>query len=332
MKEEQKTRYLIHSNTGESFIQEDLFEIKSNSFEERRLSVNSNMANIKYREVILNNAVVVVRSDTIQTPLHMDVNYKHPFIKLHFELAGDSNYKPNDSKSIAVSVNKGEYNLFYLPTVNGTLSYFKPRRKSLEIMISQDFLKKAFKANFYTISSSFGRALKNKTPYKLFENSPPIPPSLMFIVNDILNCSYRKEIKEIYLESKIKEIFSYLFAELNKKESIQNKRILSDRESNLVFQSEKLLREYLDKTLTIKQLATLIGTNDYKLKRNFKIITGKPIISYLSDMRMEKARNMLISEDKKVSEVAYAVGYKNPQHFTVAFKKKFGVLPSELMR
>ncbi len=332
MNEQKKSTYFIRTNTGESFTQEDCFEIKSNGFTEKRMEVKNNIATIRYKEILLNNAVVVLRSDAITPPLHMDIDYKYPFIKLHFELGGDSNYIPHDANSMEVSINKGEYNLFYMPKVNGTLSYFEPNRKSLEIMISEEFLKNTFRSSFDKISSTFGKALKDKTPYKLFEESKPIPSALMFMINDILNCSYQKEIKEIFLESKIKEIFSYLFANLNKKNLPQDENKLTEQERRQVLLAKKILRDYLDKSLTIKKLANMAGTNDYKLKRNFKLVTGKPIISYLNDMRMEKARNMLIDEGINVADVAYAIGYKNPQHFTSAFKRKFNYLPSDIKK
>jgi AraC-like DNA-binding protein len=38
----------------------------------------------------------------------------------------------------------------------------------------------------------------------------------------------------------------------------------------------------------------------------------------------------LLQDDKSVSEVAELIGYKNPHHFTAAFKKRFGFLPSQV--
>jgi YesN/AraC family two-component response regulator len=45
---------------------------------------------------------------------------------------------------------------------------------------------------------------------------------------------------------------------------------------------------------------------------------------------MEYAKKLLEKEGLQVKEVAPILGYKNPHHFTVAFKKKFGVNPSHL--
>jgi AraC-like DNA-binding protein len=42
---------------------------------------------------------------------------------------------------------------------------------------------------------------------------------------------------------------------------------------------------------------------------------------------MERAKYLLMDSGKSISEVSDEIGYKNPQHFTVAFKKKFGLSP-----
>ncbi len=327
------SKYTIRTHKGERIPQQTHLNYQHDTYIENNQSINTSYADIKYKELRLNGAVMIIRSDQIQNPLHMDIDYDHSFIKVHFELEGNSVYTPNDSDGISVAINSGQYNFFYLPKVNGTLSFYQPQRKSLEIMVSEDFIRNAFKNSFNTISASFGKALLEKKPFRMFDESQSIPSLLMLIINDIITCSYQEGIKEIYLESKVKEIFSILFSKLNEKHlTPQKKSKISDAERRQILLAEKILKDNLDRSITIRELASLSGVNDYKLKKNFKIVTGKPIFSYLTDMRMEEAKNMLINRDMNISEVAYAVGYKNPQHFTSAFKKKFNYLPSDLIK
>ena len=51
------------------------------------------------------------------------------------------------------------------------------------------------------------------------------------------------------------------------------------------------------------------------------------IFAYYNGLRMERAKYLLMDSGKSISEVSDEIGYKNPQHFTVAFKKKFGLSP-----
>ena len=88
-----------------------------------------------------------------------------------------------------------------------------------------------------------------------------------------------------------------------------------------------LSKSFLDDH-SIHGLARHFGTNTNKLMNVFKKVFGKSIFEYISEQRMQHARRLLSEEGYMVTEVARTVGYKNPNHFSAAFKRKFGVNPS----
>ncbi len=306
--------------------------LRTSNINETNESVCNKHGSSNNKEIHLNGILLSIRSEKIVSPLQIDVKHHFPYIKVQFILEGDSNYMPANSKSIPVDMEKGQYNFFYLPEVEGTLTYKQSSRKTLEIIITEEYIRGIFSGNFEKICYRFGEALNTNSPFKLFNTSQPIPAELSLIINDILNCSYQKEIKEVYLESKVKEIFSYLFAIIIQQTTQINTIQLNSKDKKQILIVEEIIKTDLHKTLTIKEIATLTGINQNKLKRNFKLLTGKPIFSYLSELRMEEAKKLLVKEKMNVSEVAYAVGYKNPQHFTNAFKKRFNYLPSEIKK
>lgn len=61
----------------------------------------------------------------------------------------------------------------------------------------------------------------------------------------------------------------------------------------------------------------------------FKLNTGKTFIEHLTDIRIDKAKDMLRSTHFKNYEVAERVGYQDPRYFSQIFKKKVGISPSE---
>jgi two-component system response regulator YesN len=61
----------------------------------------------------------------------------------------------------------------------------------------------------------------------------------------------------------------------------------------------------------------------------FKLNTGKTFIEHLTDIRIEKAKDMLKSTHFKNYEVAEKVGYQDSRYFSQIFKKKVGLSPSE---
>ncbi len=81
--------------------------------------------------------------------------------------------------------------------------------------------------------------------------------------------------------------------------------------------------------ITIEQLAAELGVGTTALKTSFKTVYGVPIYQYQKDLRLQKAQRLLRETTLPVSDVAAEVGYANPAKFSSAFKKRFGVSPTE---
>lgn len=94
-------------------------------------------------------------------------------------------------------------------------------------------------------------------------------------------------------------------------------------------------RDYLDAHLTnppsIVQLARICGINDFKLKRDFKAAFGTTIFGYVRQRRMEQAARQL-HQGLSVAHTADNAGYACPRCFADAFRRHFGMLPSEVSR
>ena len=94
-------------------------------------------------------------------------------------------------------------------------------------------------------------------------------------------------------------------------------------------------REYLDAHLldppSIIQLARIVGLNDFKLKRAFKSAFGTTIYGYVRQRRMEKAA-IDLHAGMTVGTAALEAGYVCPRCFTDAFRRHFGILPSQVTR
>lgn len=67
--------------------------------------------------------------------------------------------------------------------------------------------------------------------------------------------------------------------------------------------------------------------NKYRIAKEFTHYYGIAPISYLNRRRIEAAKGLLLSTNKKIHEIAGEVGYENPTHFINAFKKQTGMTP-----
>ncbi len=98
----------------------------------------------------------------------------------------------------------------------------------------------------------------------------------------------------------------------------------------LMEQVMKVINENLSEPeLGVEYLAEKVGLSRTQLHRRMKEITGLTCGDFIRNFRMREAARLLKEGDIYVSQICYAVGYANPTHFSTAFKKHFGVSPSE---
>lgn len=88
-------------------------------------------------------------------------------------------------------------------------------------------------------------------------------------------------------------------------------------------------RRLCDSDFNVEALADEVGLSRVQLHRRIKDITGITVGEFLRNLRMKQAAELLLKGDVTVSQVTYAVGMSNPTHFTTAFKKYYGVTPTE---
>lgn len=86
-----------------------------------------------------------------------------------------------------------------------------------------------------------------------------------------------------------------------------------------------------DSDYNVESLAEDVGLSRTQLHRRVKELTGISVGEFIRNLRLQQAAKLLAAGDVSVSQVAYAVGFATPGHFTVTFKKHFGVPPSEYM-
>ncbi|MBR4573933.1 MAG: response regulator [Lachnospiraceae bacterium] len=85
---------------------------------------------------------------------------------------------------------------------------------------------------------------------------------------------------------------------------------------------------YEDSELSLNHLASLVNVSPNHLSTIFSAQTGRSFIKYLTELRMNKAKELLRCTSKRSSEISEAVGYKDPHYFSYMFKKTVGMTPT----
>ena len=89
------------------------------------------------------------------------------------------------------------------------------------------------------------------------------------------------------------------------------------------------IKHNYQKSLKLETLAPLFGYNSSYLGKLFSQKTGLSFNSYLDELRIAEAANLLVNTSMKVHEISAQVGYKNVDYFHQKFKKQKNVSPAE---
>ena len=88
-------------------------------------------------------------------------------------------------------------------------------------------------------------------------------------------------------------------------------------------------KNYADEELSLNLLASHVNFSPNHLSMVFSQQTGQTLIKYVTDYRMNKAKELLRCTNKKSSVVSMEVGYKDPHYFSYLFKKTQGITPTQ---
>ena len=100
-------------------------------------------------------------------------------------------------------------------------------------------------------------------------------------------------------------------------------------EPSSVRRAKEFVREHATEKVSMRQAAEHVHLSAYYFCKMFKKTTGMTFTEYVSRMRVEKAKNLLLNPNKWIHEVAYDAGFQSIPHFNRVFKKYTGVSPTE---
>ncbi|MDG0808298.1 helix-turn-helix domain-containing protein [Cohnella rhizosphaerae] len=107
-------------------------------------------------------------------------------------------------------------------------------------------------------------------------------------------------------------------------------QLTQERDRSILARIAGFVRErYRDPALKIQDIASEVHFSTAYLSYLFKRETGKNLWDFVTELRIEEAKRMLETTDKKRYEIAYAVGYESPEHFGRMFKRYAGSSPAE---
>lgn len=100
-------------------------------------------------------------------------------------------------------------------------------------------------------------------------------------------------------------------------------------EPPVIQRAKEYIEERQAEDLSLGQVAKAVNTSTFHFCKMFRKATGLTFTDYVSRVRIEKAKNLLLNPNLRVSEIAYEVGFQSLTHFNRVFKKISGQSPTQ---
>lgn len=283
-----------------------------------------------YKELLFDSFKIGYGNLKVSDTFFLDFDFEGESIESIFVLDGQTLTSINSSKQdLAFNVN--EHNVYYWVNAKGKMQITSPNTLTLEINYTPEFFKSYLPEDVFF--DDFKKIIESKQQGVISKENHPITPKMNFLIHEIINCKWKGSFRKMFLESKVLEL---LLEQTHQMLSCKNKNFIAHKEFGKVIDklhaAKELLQNHFKSPLSLSGIAREIGTNEYTLKRGFKTIFGTTVFGYLHEIKMNEAHKMLLNKKCTVKEVSDYIGYKNAHHFTAAFKKKYGIKPSELLK
>lgn len=120
------------------------------------------------------------------------------------------------------------------------------------------------------------------------------------------------------------------FSGMQEQKDTVKKIELKGNDEQLMERVMRVVNERLaDSDFNVDALSAEVGLSRVQLHRRMKELTGLSVGEFIRNLRLQQAAKLLAKGDISVSQVTYAVGLSNPSHFATAFKKYFGISPTD---
>ncbi len=226
---------------------------------------------------------------------------------------------------------KGHNYLFYLPDLEEVEQHWAgDLLQRLRIEIDLNTIRK-FVTELNTVPKQLQGLIEDENPQQFYSAVGGINSQMQTIIQQIWHYPYQGAIARMYLEGKVLELLAVQLSQLTELKPDAANSTLKPQSIDRIYQARNILATQLENPPLISELAPQVGLGESTLRRGFRELFDTTVIGYLTSLRMEQAEHYLREGKLSISEVANLVGYSHLSHFSTAFKRQFGITPSQCM-
>ncbi|PST84952.1 AraC family transcriptional regulator [Pedobacter yulinensis] len=293
-----------------------------------RLELQTTKGQISFQETAVNRDITILQSNyQLRDDVTIFGKGESSLLELHINLSDHPIYFENKvlRKDIA-------------PAMSGNITFLSPQENHAKIGFARGIDYHTFDVHLphallfgfsgeCRLMDDFLRRIEKNECAVLSEEAVKVNTKMLRCIQAIRNCAYEGLTRRIYLESKILELIAFMHeGAINGSHYLD----LSSSDVERIRYAALLIRENINRPLTILDLARRIGMNQTKLKSAFKAVFNDTIFGYLQKARMGHARELLLDTDMSIQEISSLSGYNSLSNFSIAFKQTYGYPPNRL--
>jgi AraC-like DNA-binding protein len=316
--------------SGQSVFRQDLNEgdFDDHAFKTEAFAFPSPFGTLKGTTWRFDGIRMIHSEVSLHQPVELDWQGDTELVTMHFNLQGNISLSDEQMPG-AFELSSNQHNMFYGKEAKGKMRFAGSAMRSFLVQFSRDA--------FFTIARDGNDAIKRFAERVSLGSAAAFSVTNLEIdvrlhncIQSLLHCRYAESLKRMFFFSKTIEMLVLQAEAFDKAYNGRVPFIKNDYDKERILFARDCLLKNIDSPPTLSQLARMAGLNEFKLKKGFKETFNQTVFEYLSDVRLETARNDLLNTGKSVTEIACELGYSSLQHFSAAFSKKFGVSPKKM--
>lgn len=292
--------------------------------------VPKRLGEIHTRTLYLRNGLrIYLRQGQLKQDIHHTFYGDRCSLVAMFYLLGSSRLQAPGAGAVAADYEEaqGYHYLFHLPDHTKVEEWFADEPIQVVRLEVDPSYFRSFEDHQTAFAPALQKLIAGDSSQWFHQSLGPITLTIKHLLQQILHCPYSGLMQQIYLESKALELFAAQFAIWTETPTRPTGTSLSAHDIEQLHQAREILIQRVAHPPSLIELARQVGLNDHKLKQGFRELFGTTTFDYLRDYRLQQAKELLHNPNLKVAHVAAMVGYKSPEAFCNAFRRKFDISP-----
>lgn len=317
-------------NLSERFFEHPPDDLRSPSVSEYHEKFSFSFGDMQMHYIILPGIYIVYGDILLRQPSFKVHRYGGPEVaELHFSMNGEGaidNFISGDRYIFGDNT----HSMNFIPEIEGIADY---RPNTINRIFEVHFTAPYFTGLAKGTNTTLERVAESMNSGRSIVMDHPelsITMAMHECIRDIIGCNFKDGLRHLFLQAKCIELLSLqaeAFERLAGKRAPSVLRSTHDRDC--IMYAKDYLLQHMQEPPSLDALASIAGTNVFKLKNGFKEMFNNTVFGYLNDVRLAQAKELLLS-GQTIKEVTDLLGYSSVQHFGSAFRKKFGTTPGRI--